>query len=823
MIGRTISHYKILERLGSGGMGEVYKAYDLTLDRMVAIKFLGAEMISDDERKQRFIQEAKAASALNHPNICTIHEVGEADGVSFIVMEFIDGRTLRQLAHSGTLDLKRKISLAIQAAEGLSKAHEAGIVHRDIKPENIMVTDDGFVKIVDFGLAKLVEAKIQGDGRPANEEAQTVRLPGIAPARLTAPGIVLGTFGYMSPEQALAKQVDQRSDIFSFGAVLYELFTGREPFSGQSAIEVLHAMMHQNPQPLSGEFPDGLRHLIGKALDKDPEHRYQTIKELATDLKRLKRDSESNDRAKTTPVPAAKTVYWPLPTSRRNWTRWIMLSALIVLLAGAAAVVALKVFTNRRPPVSEVPPRIRTLAILPFRNLRPDPQSDFLGFSLADAIITKLAYVQSLVVRPSSSVERFRDRTVSPREAGDELGADGVLAGNFLREGPTLRLNVQLVDVSADRILWSETLTIGDQDIINLQDKISEELVKTLRLRLTTAESERLKRDVPRNTLAYEYYLQALSHGETSLDRVKLALELLEKSVELDPNYAPAWMELGVKYNTLGISGSGGNSFYDKSDAALKRALQLNNDLPRAHLQLAQNYTERGRVEDAVALQRKLLAISPNSPELHLGMSYALRYAGMLEESLKEAEKIEQIDPKYWRNQPRAVVNTYLYTGRYQRFLESIPPVETAYTLFYRGFGYYYIGDRARAIESFTRAYQVDQKDVFARIGLGMTYYLRGERQKALTLMLQVEAERKREDVPDGEVTYKIAQVYSLLGETQRAATNLETAIEQGFFAYPYIVTDPLLENIRSSESYQRVMDICRRRHESFKQRFFPK
>lgn len=819
MIGRTLTHYKILDKLGSGGMGEVYKAYDLTLDRLVAIKILSPEAVGNEEHKQRFIQEAKAASALNHPAICTIHEIGQSEGLEYIVMEYIAGQTLTEYVRAHGCDIEQKLSLALQIAEGLAKAHEAGIVHRDIKPENIMVTEDGLVKIVDFGLAKLIEARRgTGEGSAINEAPTMLLSPPRMP-HITTPGMILGTVGFMSPEQAEGKPVDQRSDIFSFGAVLYELFTGEEPFARPTPLQSLHALLHEDPKPLPPDLPEGIHHIIGKALEKDPDHRYQTLRDVIADLKRLKRDTGSGEQARRhRPVPRT-TVLASTMLNRRSGALLIVLALLVAMMTVSAVVWHRSRRRTVSPPSS---PTARTLAILPFRNLRNDEEFDFLGFSLADAITTKLAFVHSLVVRPSSSVERYKNQAVDPRDAGEELGADAVLVGTFLREASQVQVSAQLVEVSSNRILWSDTMRVPVGDIIALQDRISEEIVKNLRLRLSPIEVERMRRDVPRSSLAYEYYLRALSLGESSVDRVKLAIELLEQAVEHDPDYAPAWMELGIRYNTLGISASGGRFYYEKSNSALRRALELNSDLPRAHLQLAQNYTELGRVEDAVGQLRKLLAINPNSPELHLGMAYALRYAGMLEESLKEAEKIEHIDPKYWRNQPRAVVNTYLYLGRYERFLESIPPVETAYTLFYRGFGYYHLGDLTRARENFRRAAQIDPDDVFSQLSQAMSFALDRDRVRGVQLLRAIEAKRVNEDVPDGEVTYKLAQVYALLGDQTAALKNLELAIRQGFFAFPYMERDPLVQTLRSHPDYFRVLEIARQRHDEFKRRFFP-
>lgn len=818
MIGRTLAHYKILDKLGSGGMGEVYKAYDLTLDRLVAIKILSPEASRNQERTQRFLQEAKAASALNHPTICTIHEIGQSEGLEYIVMEYVAGQTLTDYVQTHNCTFEQKLSLALQMAEGLAKAHEAGIVHRDIKPENIMVTQDGLVKIVDFGLAKPIEARHRSDEQSGTSEPPTVLLSPAGTRQITLPGMILGTVGFMSPEQAEGKPVDQRSDIFSFGAVLYELFTGEEPFARPTPLQSLHALLHEDPKPLPPGLPEGLHHIVGKALEKDPDHRYQTLRDVITDLKRLERDTASGEHHRPRRPVARSTIIAPLVLNRRSGALLIVVALLAAVITASAVVWHRSRRRTVAPPSS---PTVRTLAILPFRNLRSDEEFDFLGFSLADAITTKLAYVHSLVVRPSSSVERYKNQTVDPRDAGEELGADAVLVGTFLREASQLQVSAQLVDVSSNRILWSDTVRVPVGDIIALQDRISEEIVKNLRLRLSPVEVERMKRDVPRSSLAYEYYLRALSLGESSVDRVKLAIELLEQAVAYDPHYAPAWMELGIRYNTLGISGSGGKLFYEKSNAALRRALDLNSDLPRAHLQLAQNYTELGRVEDAVVQLRKLLAINPNSPELHLGMAYALRYAGMLEESLREAEKIEHIDPKYWRNQPRAVVNTYLYLGRYERFLESIPPVETAYTLFYRGFGYYHLGDRTRARENFRRAAQIDPEDVFSQLSQAMGFVLSRERERGLRLLRSIEARRTEQDVPDGEVTYKIAQIYALLGDQAAAVRTLQGAIEQGFFASPYMERDPLLQTLRGHPDFQRVWDIARKRHEEFKRRFF--
>lgn len=817
MIGRTLSHYKILDRLGSGGMGDVYKAYDLTLDRLVAIKVLSPESVADPQRKQRFIQEAKAASALNHPNICTIHEIGESEGLDYIVMEYINGQTLGDYVRAHGCDVEQRVELALQIAEGLAKAHEAGIIHRDIKPENLMVTEEGLVKIVDFGLAKLGGMHRSPSEERAGDAPTGHRMCSPA-SQLTMPGMILGTVGFMSPEQARAEAVDQRSDIFSFGAVLYELFTGQEPFTGPTPLEAVHALLYEDPPPLPETLPEGLRQIIAKALEKDPDHRYQTLRDVIADLKRLKRESDSQGGRR-------RSMAVLRPTGVASVLGQRVRAFVLVLIFAVAGVTAWLVLGHRTEPPSDgtmAEGSVRTLAILPFRNLRNDQEFDFLGFSLADAIATKLAYVQSLVVRPSSSVERYKDQAVDPRSAGEELGADAVVVGTFLREASKIRVSTQLVEVLTNRILWSDTMIVPVEDIIALQERISEEIVKNLRLRLSPVEVERMKRDVSRSALAYEYYLRALSLGESSVDRVKLAIELLEEAVAADPDYAPAWMELGIRYNTLGISGSGGLLYYEKSNAALRRALELNSDLPRAHLQLAQNYTELGRVEDAIGHLRKLLAINPNSPELHLGLAYALRYAGMLEESLDETQKVERIDPRYWRNQPRAVVNTYLYLGRYEQFLESIPPVETAYTLFYRGFGYYHLGDRVRARENLGRASQVDSEDVFSQLGQAMIWALDGQRERGIRLVRTIEARRIARHVPDGEVTYKIAQMYALLGDLGSAVKNLKRAIDQGFFAYPYMERDPLLQPARRHPDFPRVLEAARRRHEDVKQRFFP-
>ena len=626
--GTELAHYRILSLLGAGGMGEVYLAEDLKLRRKVALKMLAPELTGDERGLRRFEQEAHAASALNHPNILTIYEFGQAEGLHFIASEFVEGETLRQKTAELGLPLNTVIDIAIQIASALAAAHASGIVHRDIKPENVIVRNDGIVKVLDFGIAKLTAARVE---KTIHRSALGVLLS------TSEPGVVRGTARYMSPEQARGMLVDARSDIFSLGSVMYELITGRAAFDGETASDVIAEILKVEPKPpaeFAPNVPLEIDRIIRKALRKDRETRYQSVRELLNDLQDFKKEVEfqaklqgpvgaqlarqASDRA--TPARAVVLSSDQITLPRRWW-----LSGLVVLLV-AFSVLGYFVVRRQHAPAATKGPR--SLAILPFRNLDGDPKTDFLGFSLADEIITKLDYVNSLTVRPSSSVDKYRDRVVDPKKVAADLNVDTLLTGTFIKDGDDLRITAQLIDVKPDKILWREAFDLKYDKLLTVQDRVAQQIIKQLELNLSPAEAANLKPAKPISNAAYEDYLRGIDLY--SLNDFGAAIEMLQTATALQPNYAPAWAHLGRAYTTNASLQFGGREQYGKAEAAYEKAITLNPALVEPRIYLANLLTDTGRVEQAVPLLRSVLQDNPNNAEAHWELGYAYRFAGML-------------------------------------------------------------------------------------------------------------------------------------------------------------------------------------------------
>jgi serine/threonine-protein kinase len=822
--GTQLGHYQIISMLGAGGMGEVYLAQDLRLGRKVALKMLLAELTRDERDLRRFEHEAQAASALNHPNILTIYEFGQAGGLRFIVSEYIEGLTLRYKMASGRMELNTAIDIAIQIAGALAAAHACGIVHRDIKPDNVIVRTDGIVKVLDFGIAKLSQ---KGAGR-TSRSAMTVT------STASEPGMVVGTAKYMSPEQARGVEVDGRSDIFSLGSVMYEMVTGRPAFEGETASDLMAEILKIEPQPpvkFAPDVPQEIERIIGKAMRKDRETRFQAVGDLLIDLQDFKRESEfqaklqrstgsqttkirSGSRTPARAVPALTADRTSSPTALpRVWSRtWLW--QLTVLLV---AIVAIGYFYARRsnpPPTSARP---RSLAILPFRNLKQDPQTDFLGFSLADAIITKLGYVNALTIRPSSSIDKYRNQIIDPKKVAADLNVDTLLTGTFIKDGDDLRITAQLVDIKPDKILWREAIDVKYDKLLTVQDRVSQQIIKELELNLSPRETENLKPEKAIRTVAYEYYLRGIDLY--SLNEFAAAIKMLEKSTAIEPNYAASWAHLGRAYTTNASLQFGGREDYGKAQAAYEKAIALNPALVEPRIYMANLLTDTGRVEQAVPLLRSVLQDSPNNAEAHWEMGYAYRFGGMLEESVAECEKARQIDPLVKINS--SAMNSYIYLGEYEKFLHSLPANDSVYITFYRGFGEYYLNNREQAAQEFDRAFEKDSALLPANVGKALSYSIRGDNAGGLKLLRQTEGKIEERGVSDAEGIYKIAQAYAILGDKVSALQLLRLSIESGFFCYPYFVRDPLMQSLHAAPEFQTLMSQALHRHQQFKSAFF--
>lgn len=854
VIGQKLSYYQVIKKLGEGGMGEVYLAEDSRLGRKVALKLLPTEIIKDPNRVKRFEQEARTASALNHPNILTIYEIGDAEGIHFIATEFIDGPTLRQKIIEG-LSIKEALKIAIQIANALAVAHPAGVVHRDIKPGNIMLREDGYVKILDFGLAKFTETDLPSkkDSIGANPEVGNIASPPNKKDNVgihTEAGKIMGTPKYMSPEQARGQVVDARTDIFSFGVVLYQMITSKLPFDGATNSDIIVAVLEHDAPPISQYLPGvspELERIIAKALRKDREERYQTIKDMLLDLKSLKQrldfekeltrsniqtDQSITISSSSSSIPSGsnpsleselaqqidktdsslRPIEVISPKSVKKSNKFLAISLATLLLIGVGSVVGYYVFY---PP--QVTKKVRSLAILPFRNLKNDPDADFLSFSLADSIINKLGYIDSLTLRPSSAINKYRNQEIDSRKVAAELNVNTLLIGNFVKEGDELRINAQLIDVDNDEIIWGDTLDLKYEKLLTVQTKVADQIVRELEIKLTADEAEKLKRNLPSNPIAYEYCLRGIDLMNLSANNYQKAQEVLEKSTQLDPNYALTWTYLGLCYASRATAQFGGQQEYDKAQRAYDKALELDPEQIESRLFSAKLLTDTGHVEEAVQRLRKIIDRKPRHAAANWQLSYAYRYGGMLSESIEAGERALDLD----KGVANDAFNSYFYDRQYKKFIDSLPAQEDSYFIFYRGFGYYYLKDMSRAKPLFEKAYQLTPNQIFAQIGKAFSFAIDGNSKDGIALLKNSEEKIKESGVSDGEAIYKIAQAYAVLGDKESALATLRLSVEKGFFCYPYFVHDSLLDNIRSESGFSEVMEIARKRHEDFKNKFF--
>jgi DNA-binding winged helix-turn-helix (wHTH) protein/TolB-like protein len=563
-------------------------------------------------------------------------------------------------------------------------------------------------------------------------------------------------------------------------------------------------------------------------IEDEPTESLKLIEKVIPTTARVDNEQEqlpetSTPALRELPAKTALSAGAPLsssqPVSAPHAHRWKRLALVLSIALVAVSAVAVVYYLRRqreRQAASAQP--LRTLAILPFRNLKQDTETDFLGFSLADAIITKLGYITTLTVRPSSYIDKYRNQVIDAKTVARELNVNTLLTGGFLREGDALRITAQLVDISTNEILWRDTMDLKYENLLSVQDRVAQKIIDGLHLKLSPAESQRLKLDAPRSPLAYEYYLRGVDLYATS--QYQLAREMLEKSVELDANYAPAWAHLGTTYNASASFQFGGREFYLKAQQAYERALAINPEQIEARIFMANTFTDTNRVEQSVPLLREAIETNPNTALAHWELGYAYRFAGMLEESIREGELARRIDPEVKRTS--SAFNSYLYIGQYEKFLQSLPERDdAAFIIFYRGLGHYYLKNREQAIANFERAYELDSTLFQAQIGKAISYGLVGQQAKGLALLREMEKRVEEQGVSDAEGIYKVAQAYSLLGDKPSALRILRRSIEGGFFCYPYFTNDALLENLRPEPEYAALIEQARQRHEEFKRKFF--
>ena len=794
-----LSHYRIISKLGAGGMGEVFLAHDTKLDRKVALKILPPELASHRDRMERFVREAKSAAALNHPNIATIHEIGESDDVNFIAMEFIDGMTLREKIHQERTQLIKLLRHLQHVAEGLAKAHAVGIVHRDLKPDNIMITRDGHAKILDFGLAKLVEQNpVPGSG---SSEVATAMMP-----QHSTPGTVMGTVGYMSPEQAQGKtkEIDQRSDVFSFGCILFEAATGKKPFEGESVIKSLHMVVYEPPPPLAGlnpAAPAELQRIVRRCLEKDPEDRYQSIREVAIELKHLRRQlgtgadfdttvpssiskqSHSNSDSSSTTTPAAgQTGSIPPAISSAEYVvqrikrhKLAVAVALILLIASVGLLIYyLQAYRSEGG--------IHSIAVLPFQNKSTDADTEYLSDGLAESLIYRLSQLPNLKVSPTSSVMRYKEKETDINQIAQELAVDAVMSGRVSQRGEDLTISVELVDARTKKIIWAEQYDRKMSDLLATQREIATTITQKLELRLTGNDAKGITKRYTDSNEAYQLYLKGrYSFAKRTKDDILRAIDYFQQAIKLDPKFALAHARISEAYGSMpAYPYLSPKEAFPRAKAAAQQALEIDPSLAEAHTFLAYslviydwNWAEAersfkraidldpnnfsahfrygqiylapvGRREEAIAEIKRGLDLEPLDINMGVTLAWAYLITGQKDNAMEQARKTYDLDP----NHP---------LGRW--ILAQIDSETGNY-------------NEAIAIaEQWLRADPINQ---FALREAGIAYAKAGRRDKAEEMIRKYREIAKTQYVP----SCRIAAIYGALGEKDKAFEELNKAFE---------------------------------------------
>jgi eukaryotic-like serine/threonine-protein kinase len=792
--GTRLGRYEVRGKLGEGGMGEVYLAQDTELGRKVALKILPPNLATNEDRMRRFVQEAKAAAALNHPNIAHIYEIGANEGVHYIALEYVTGESLRHHLHGKERKLIVLLKNLLQVAEGLAKAHAQGIVHRDLKPDNIIITPDGYAKILDFGLAKLVEVPTPEVDTDISEADTMV------PAQRSTPGLIMGTVGYMSPEQASGKEVDQRSDIFSFGCLLYETATGRKAFKGDSTIDTLHKIIY-DPAPAISDFnpmvPHELQRIIRRCLIKERDKRYQSIRDVAADLEELleqikgRRDldysiepgskSAISGVIQTTETPLLDgdpTV--PTPSHTVSSAEYIVheikrhkvATALVVLALTATSIVLVWAWISRKSPAA-----INSIAVLPFENQNRDPELDYLSDGITESIINKLAQLPELRVIARSTVFRYKGQNKDPIAVANELGARAVVVGRIMKRGENLIVSAEFIDVRDNKQIWGQVYQRTVSDALAVQQEISREIWQQLRPALSGDKSQQLADRDTSSPEAYQFYLKGRYYwNKRTAENLRKAMEQFQQAADHDPNYALAYSGLADCYVLLPeYSGAASSEAIPKAIGFAQRALQFDDTLAAAHTSLAYAYENLWRWEESEKEFLLAIELDPDYPTARHWYSLLLRDTGRVDQAIAELKRAQQLDPLS-RVIGQTLASVYITKGdvnaaieEARRVIELDPGYARAYDQL--GLGLLKRGKYEEAMAAFRKGFELAKRsDRRILSSLAFGYAVTGNRAEALALLTELEQSYQRHEILGRDV----AAVYAGLGDADKALAWLE-------------------------------------------------
>ena len=791
MIGKMLGRYRIVEKIGRGGMGIVYKAEDTTLGRFVALKFLPEDVSKDRHALERFQREAKAASALNHPNTCTIYEINRHEGQHFIAMELLEGKTLNQRILGKPLPTNEVLDLGIQIADGLDAAHAEGIIHRDIKPANILITKRGHAKILDFGLAKLAPEQYA-----AADSLSSTTTTEIAPEQLTGPGAAVGTVAYMSPEQALGQELDARTDLFSFGVVLYEMATGVLPFRGTTSAATFNAILNSAPKApvrINPDLPIEMERIINKALEKDRKLRFQTASEMRVDLQRLKRASDSGRIVTATAAEERQA------NRGRKWLLYAVIALVLIAIAGTGAYL----YLGRGEAIDSI-------AVLPFVNVSGDLNTEYLSDGIPESLINSLTPLANLRVVPRSMTFRYKGKEPDPQKIGKDLNVRSILMGRVVQRGDSLNVQAELVDVLKESQLWGARYNRRLADLLIVQEEIATEISEKLRLRLTGTEQKFLTKRYTESSEAYQLYLKGrYCWNQRTDDGFKRGIHYFNQAIEKDPGFALAYSGLADSYNSLGS-----NSYlspreaYPQSKAAAIKALKLDDNLAEAHHSLAHvAFVSDWNWQEAKKEFKRAIAINPNYATAHFYYGFYLDSMGRFEEALTEWNRARELEPL------SMIINTmigfhYYFARQYEeaaKQLRTTLDMAPNFAIAHFGLGGVYLekptlGD---GISEFQRAVALEEDNPRYVASLGVAYARAGKRSEALKILSDLQALSKRRYVSP---VWRELLLATMTGNKDEAIEALERGYEDRYEYMHLLKVNHGFDILRSEPRFQALL-----------------